>query len=326
MEILARFSGTSLTSPATIRMGLWGLVFALIAALGYTGGSIASLVLGARIESIAAKPAPPPADTAPARQRKPATAFDPILEANIFRARRSPPGSGGGGVSAPVSIKLTLTGTFILGKVAFAFIIGPDGRTEQVYQLGDCVPRTTEEPTQTCGAGQGKLSRVEADRIFVGLGGQSAIYLLEQVSDEDAGTPVPHGSGAPTGPPRPVVAGPALAPLPSTRSGNTIDMRVPSAEVGKAFENFAEITKQARVVPYTVNGATTGFQIQRIAPGSVFQRIGLQDNDIIKGVNGASVTTADQALRLFTLFRNEREVVLDIQRGPDTLKYSYTIE
>jgi general secretion pathway protein C len=103
-------------------------------------------------------------------------------------------------------------------------------------------------------------------------------------------------------------------------------MRVPSAEVGKAFENFAEITKQARVVPYTVNGATTGFQIQRIAPGSVFQRIGLQDNDIIKGVNGASVTTADQALRLFTLFRNEREVVLDIQRGPDTLKYSYTIE
>jgi len=327
MNLLSRLQGISFSSPVSIRLGLWGLIFALIAALGYTGGSISSLILAVRIESLAVKPTSAPAEAPVVRQRKPMATFDPILTANIFHARRSSPDyQPSGNFNSPSSLRLTLTGTFIVGKVAFAFIVGPDGRTEQVYQLGDCVPRTTEEPTQTCGGGQGKLSRVAPDHIVVALGDQNATYNLEQGAAEQPEQPAPRPPKPQPGPNPSAAVLPPGSLFPSSRSGNTIETRIPSAEVSKAFENFAEITKQAQVVPYTADGNTIGFQIRKIAPGSVFNRIGLQDSDIITGVNGASVTTADQALRLFTMFRNEREIVMDIQRGGEILKLSYTIE
>ncbi|HEX7926180.1 MAG TPA: hypothetical protein VF678_01235, partial [bacterium] len=264
------------------------------------------------------------------RVRKPISAFDPVLSNNIFRARRSPaPGSNPAATaSAPAAapLKLTLSGVFIAGETAFAFVVGPDGRSEQVYKRGDCVPRVgDDEEGKECSAGQGRLTRVQADRIVVTFGGQPTVFLLEQGSDEQPTSPAARPVVAATARPAtgPVTPG---AAFPSTRNGNTISTRVPSAEVDKAFENFAEIIKQARVVPYSKDGATIGFQIQNIAAGSVFQKLGLQNFDVIKGVNGESVTTADQALKLFTLFRNEKEVVLDIQRQEEQLKMAYAID
>jgi general secretion pathway protein C len=112
----------------------------------------------------------------------------------------------------------------------------------------------------------------------------------------------------------------------STTQGNTIEMRIPNVEVEKAFENFAGIVNQARVVPYMVNGAPQGFQIRKIVPGSIFERLGLTNGDIIKSVNGESLTTADKALRLFTVFRNEREINLEIERGSKPIVLSYIVE
>lgn len=103
-------------------------------------------------------------------------------------------------------------------------------------------------------------------------------------------------------------------------------MRIPNVEVEKAFENFAGIVNQARVVPYMVNGAPQGFQIRKIVPGSIFERLGLTNGDIIKSVNGESLTTADKALRLFTVFRNEREINLEIERGSKPIVLSYIVE
>ncbi|MCZ6532450.1 MAG: hypothetical protein O7A08_05765, partial [SAR324 cluster bacterium] len=64
----------------------------------------------------------------------------------------------------------------------------------------------------------------------------------------------------------------------------------------------------------------------RIVPGSIFARLGLRNSDVIKSVNGDSLTTADQALRMFTLFRNESEIALEIERGKKPLRLTYIIE
>jgi type II secretion system protein C len=324
--LLSRLNAATLTSPTVLRRGLWGLVFALIAALGYTSAGTAAWLLGRYLDSHTPAPATAPAraEAATVRQRKPITAFDPILSSNVFHARRSTAAAAaqapGAAQTAPAApLRITLSGTFILGKLAFAFIVGPDGRTEQVYQPGECVPRIGDDPGKDCEPSQGKLSRVLADRIVVTFGGQPTVFMLEQNPSVET-TP-----GRPaTGPAPPVAAAPSQ--LPTTRTGNTIEMHLPSAEVEKTFENFAEIVKQARVVPYSKDGVTIGFQIQNIVSGSVFQRIGLQNFDVIKGVNGESLTSADQALRIFTVFRNEKEVVLDVQRQNEAVKLSYVID
>jgi len=115
------------------------------------------------------------------------------------------------------------------------------------------------------------------------------------------------------------------APFPMTQEGNRIAVSVPSGEVEKAFENFAEVMKQARVVPYSGDGVQ-GFQIRNIQPGSIFQRIGLRNFDVIKSVNGESITTADQALRLMTAFRNETNIDLELKRRNQDISLGYSIQ
>jgi general secretion pathway protein C len=114
--------------------------------------------------------------------------------------------------------------------------------------------------------------------------------------------------------------------FPAERVGNTYQVTVPNAEVDKAFENFSEIVAQAAAVPIIEDGEAKGFQLRKIRPGSIFERLGLKNFDLIRGVNGQSITTADQALRVFTLFRNEREIVLDVKRRDEDLQFNYTIE
>jgi general secretion pathway protein C len=323
--LVSRLNTANLTSPTALRRALWGVVFALVALLGYVCAGMATWLLGHFLESRFPPPPPaaPRADAEAVRVRKPVAAFDSILTHNIFHARRSA-AAAAETVSrgAPAPLRLTLSGVFIAGNTGFAFIVGPDGRSEQVYQPGDCVPRAGEQEGPDCTAGQGRLTRVLADRIVVTFGGQPTVFMLEQNPADTTGA-----SGAAAGrAPAPEAPPAAGGPLPATRTGNIIEVHVPNAEVEKAFENFAEIVKQARVVPYSRDGVTVGFQIQNIAPGSVFQRLGLQNFDIVKAVNGESLSSADQALRLFTVFRNERDVVLDVQRQNEQLKLAYVIE
>jgi type II secretory pathway component PulC len=114
--------------------------------------------------------------------------------------------------------------------------------------------------------------------------------------------------------------------FPSQHDGNTYRFTVPNSEVEKAFENFSEVAGQAAAVPIIENGQPKGFQLRKIHPGSIYQRLGLKDNDLVLSVNGESLTTADQALRLFTVFRNEREITLDIRRGKQDLHMNYSVE
>ena len=114
--------------------------------------------------------------------------------------------------------------------------------------------------------------------------------------------------------------------FPVTRSGNIYEYTVPNSEVEQAFENFTDIIRQARVVPKIVDGKARGFEIRKIQPGSIFQKLGLRNSDLIRAVNGQSLASADQALRLFTVFRNEREIVLDIERAEQEIQLSYTVQ
>lgn len=309
---LPRWLGAARTPVQRTRLALTA---GIVLAAGGLGWALAAAVAVWIELSLGTEPGPAPAPVRPAasvQRVQPQSAFDAILTTNVFHARRS-------GSTAAGPVRLTLTGTFHIGDTAFALVIGPDGRTEDVYKTGECVPRVEPVHGPPCPSGQGRLVQVGHDRITVDFGGQRSIITME----------IPAGN-APQSPAAPAAAAAATpgsnAPFGQTRIGNTIEVHVPAVEVEKTFENFSEIVRQALIVPFAKDGATVGFQIQRIQPGSVFQRIGLQNQDVIRGVNGQPITTADQALRLFTLFRNERQVLLDVDRGQESLKLSYLIE
>ena len=325
----------------SVRSVFWGVNLLLFAGVAYSASVTAARVL--ERELVRNTPTAAQKTIGPAQQRSkprmPLGRFQAVLDANVFRAKRSVAAVAPTPVVAratpaptrPVAptklpLKISLTGTIVMARNSVAFVVGPDGRSEGVYHLRECVPHLPDKPLRTCTAAQAKLVKIRSSSITVLMNQKRYVVKIgEQESDGAAASTALRPTGQrkrPTG----IKRRSAKRSFASTTQGNTIEMRIPNVEVEKAFENFAGIVNQARVVPYMVNGAPQGFQIRKIVPGSIFERLGLSNGDIIKSVNGESLTTADKALRLFTVFRNEREINLEIERGSKPMVLSYIVE
>lgn len=350
------------------RATIWTSTFLLVGAIAYAAAITTTLLIewGLRLDSAPRAAVRTEGPRPDARQQRPLTAYDEVLERNIFGARRSvvrpvrqeaAARPAAAPAPPPEPFEVTLTGTFLSGEDSFAMVIGRDDREERVYRVGECVPQIGEESGRECTGNQARLAQIELNRIVVVKGGRKIPVEIgkgpppgksPRVSARAAPEPqaperrrnalerlrIDRRSSVQPRPPAPQDAEPdndaesneSANVFPSERVGNNLNFAVPHAEVDKAFENFSEVAAQAAAVPIIENGEPQGFQLRKIRPGSIFEKLGLKNFDLIRGVNGQSLTTADQALRLFTLFRNEREIVLDVRRRDEELKFSYNVE
>lgn len=245
---------------------------------------------------------------------------------------------------------LILAGTMVFGKRGFAIVADSSGRNKRMYRPGECMPSAEKPPNQECQPSQSKLLTVLRKSILVRYLEKTVTLSLNQKYSRTAfqdsirrsntrrttnnrlfRRPSSGQKVRPGLPSARAAVDSRVVPLsqrnvfPSVRRGNSIDIRVPAREVKKSMANFSSVLKQARVVPYSGKDGT-GFQIRSIRPGSIFQRIGLINFDVIKAVNGNPLTTADQAIRLLTVFQNEREITLDVRRRGREIKLNYLIE
>ncbi|MGZ3442306.1 MAG: type II secretion system protein GspC, partial [Polyangia bacterium] len=81
----------------------------------------------------------------------------------------------------------------------------------------------------------------------------------------------------------------------------------------------------ARFVPSIKDGKPNGFKLYAIRPQSIFGRIGLQNGDTIKAINGSEMTTPDAALGLYTKLRNASHLSVQVERRGETVALDYTI-
>lgn len=107
-------------------------------------------------------------------------------------------------------------------------------------------------------------------------------------------------------PPKPDVADTAH-PI----GGIKLDQR----EVESALSDLNKVMTQARVVPNLVGGKTSGYRMFNIAPGSIYTKLGLQNNDVVERVNGVEIKSPDALYQLFQQVKNESRITLDFNRG-----------
>lgn len=97
-----------------------------------------------------------------------------------------------------------------------------------------------------------------------------------------------------------------------------------------APENLSNILTQARTIPNRkrVDGKTVidGFRIYRIRPKSVFDKLGLQNGDIIKSINGQYLDNLDTALNMLQTLRSQDEFSLSIERRRREQEFHYEVE
>lgn len=104
--------------------------------------------------------------------------------------------------------------------------------------------------------------------------------------------------------------GAALKPG-STATG----IRLNPSDVEGALSDMNKVMTQARVVPNLVDGKTSGYRIFNIAPGSIYTRLGLTNNDVVERVNGVEINSPDSLYQLFQQIKNEKKITVDFNRG-----------
>ncbi|MGE5809649.1 MAG: PDZ domain-containing protein [Nitrospirota bacterium] len=89
--------------------------------------------------------------------------------------------------------------------------------------------------------------------------------------------------------------------------------------------NLNRFLMQARTVPYTKRGKVAGFRITRISPGSIYEKIGLQNGDVLLRVNTQNLDNPAKLFSLYKEMRNKRHISLLLSRNGQDRTFQYDI-
>jgi general secretion pathway protein C len=94
--------------------------------------------------------------------------------------------------------------------------------------------------------------------------------------------------------------------------------------VDRVLANQADLMRQVRIVPQEEGGRVTGVKMYGIRRNSVVGRLGLQNGDTLRTINGYDMTSPDSALEAYTRLRTADHLTLSvIRRGaPTNMNYS----
>lgn len=95
--------------------------------------------------------------------------------------------------------------------------------------------------------------------------------------------------------------------------------------IDKMLANTTDLATAARFVPSVKDGRPNGFKLYAIRPTSIFGKIGLQNGDTIKAINGMEMASPDQALAVYSKLRTASHLTVSLERRGETITLDYSI-
>ena len=130
--------------------------------------------------------------------------------------------------------------------------------------------------------------------------------------------------------PTPVASAAAPAPGGDEASGiEQVDENtyvIPRDEIDKQLANLNTIATQARIVPSFKNGQANGFKVFSIRPGSIYQKIGVQNGDVIRRINGYEINSPEKALEVYSKLKEASKIEIELERRGKPVTKNYTIK
>ncbi|MEW6259540.1 MAG: type II secretion system protein N [Thermodesulfobacteriota bacterium] len=119
-----------------------------------------------------------------------------------------------------------------------------------------------------------------------------------------------------------------VAPEPATPSSNSSTNRiaVKRTQIDEAIQNINALMKQVRIIPNFTDGKPDGLALSGVMTGSFFSSLGLQSGDILLGVDGKPIQSADDALKIYTGLKTANRLQLNIRRNGREEALEYAIE
>ena len=199
-------------------------------------------------------------------------------------------------------VDLVLLGTVAGGGNPLAVIKA--GKDVNVYRLGSALP------------GNLTLIRVERDKaIAEDANGREVVLelLVEKVQDRQTAR-----RSAPRN--RNEIAAAKVIELGEN------SWQIPREEAEKARSNLNALLKTARMVPKIEDGATVGFTIVNIQPGTFLDLLGLKVGDVLVQINQVELNSLEKALQIFQQVREANNISLGLLRNGSRQTFEYTID
>ena len=84
--------------------------------------------------------------------------------------------------------------------------------------------------------------------------------------------------------------------------------------------------EDARAVPYLVGGNVKGFTLTEVKADSVYDKLGLKNNDVVSSINGVELNDAARAIQTLNSLRNDNKIELSVIRGGQTVSLKVNIQ
>jgi general secretion pathway protein C len=267
----------------------------------YQGVGIFYKILGMQLVMTPA--VAPPVEAVPAVLRAPPKEaqdyYRIVAERNLFGstdktlAEKLTEKQGKSAAVQPLTTLLELRGTVAgIGKLSFA-VIEEKGKNKQgLFRVGDKIVGAT-------------LIRVMRDQVALKINHKEEI-LKKRDATETAIVP-PKGVEAPAA------------------DGSPGAMTLNRGEMAASLKDMGQMMSQAQVRPYFYMGMPDGFMVSSIRQGSMYQKMGLVDGDVIQELNSQKLTGADDMVGLYNAMKSGSAMSLKIKRAgkQETLNYQF---
>lgn len=171
--------------------------------------------------------------------------------------------------------------------------------------------RRPGKPTQLVKEGdmisEAELAKVYRDKVVLEVDGAKQVLLMEEYSRQSRGIARTVRPGTKH-----------LTPIQQTKV-------IKKHDIDNAMRHMGDFMKQARISPHYTNGVADGFRVTRIRPRSLFRKLGLVNGDIITGVNGQTIRSADDAMAFYQDLSSGRDVGIQLKRRGRNREITYRI-
>ena len=241
-----------------------------------------------RAEGISVEKTIPPKIT----KKQPLNFYSSVSERNIFGTTGKAIAKGQIDIAElkPTTLNLTLLGT-VAGNRDFdyAVIEETDKKEQGLFRTGDTVASAT-------------VVKIMRGMVVLRVDGRDEILIMEVKPDKKTG-----------------ITNQAV-------SGSKSSITVRKTEIDEALKDVSKILTQARIRPYFSDGKSDGFIISRIKRGSIFQKMGMQNGDVIQSVNDEPIKSPEEMMELYTGLKSGSAISLNIKRRGERQDLEYIFE
>jgi general secretion pathway protein C len=303
----ARFRVPTVNWEAVVRKSF---LYSSVAAV-LCGYFAADLLVASLTPWFPAAEAPRPRTLAPGERHDLLSVFAAVLpkgRPNLFSEKGLVPDNDEGGGADPsgppvrTSLPIALVGVIILADPKKSVASVEDKGANQVVAVraGDPIVRDTQ------------VLEISDDRVL----------FLNQATNRREFVELPHDE-------KPLsVKRSAPVHTAAVQKTDENHYRIDRTEMARALAHPNAVIEDAHCEPVLQAGHLAGFRCNRIAPGSLYEKLGVQENDVICSLNGEGVTDEARAIQALGSLQNPatKKIQVGLQRsGGPCVTYSYDI-